>query len=164
MFSQREMSMVAHRPKHMKVKFTSLAMIMAFVTVLHYSCASPASALMSTLGGNPQLSGMATLLKGAGGLSSLMNKGPFTLLAPSNIALSSLGAGAIENLLKPENKTTLQEILKKHLLPGKFKAAQVNAGGLTDVSGNALKLGGLKILETMPTKGGLIHMMDGVIK
>jgi uncharacterized surface protein with fasciclin (FAS1) repeats len=148
----------------MKMKFISMAMVMAFVTVLHYSCSSPAGALMSTLGSNPQLSGITSLLKGAGGLGSLVGKGPFTLLAPSNNALSSLGAGALENLLKPENKSTLQGILKKHILPGKFTADQINAGGMKDALGNALNLGGAKITESIPTKGGLVQVIDGIIK
>ncbi len=80
------------------MKFISMSMVLAFVSILHFSCSSPANALMSTLGGNPQLSGISSLLKGAGGLGNLVGKGPFTLLAPSNNALSSLGAGALENL------------------------------------------------------------------
>jgi uncharacterized surface protein with fasciclin (FAS1) repeats len=141
----------------MKMKFVSMAMVMAFVSILHFSCSSPANALMSTLGGNPQLSGISSLLKGVG-------KGPFTLLAPSNNALSSLGAGALENLLKPENKDMLTGILKKHVLPGKFTADQINAGGLKDVLGNGLNLGGAKITESIPTKGGLVQVIDGIIK
>jgi uncharacterized surface protein with fasciclin (FAS1) repeats len=148
----------------MKMKFVSMAMVMAFVSILHFSCSSPANALMSTLGGNPQLSGISSLLKGAGGLGNLVGKGPFTLLAPSNNALSSLGAGALENLLKPENKDMLTGILKKHVLPGKFTADQINAGGLKDVLGNGLNLGGAKITESIPTKGGLVQVIDGIIK
>ncbi len=146
------------------MKVISMTMVMAFVSILHFSCSSPANALMSTLGGNPQLSGISSLLKGAGGLGNLMGKGPFTLLAPNNNALSSLGAGALENLLKPENKSTLQGILKKHILPGKFTADQINGGGLKDVLGNALNLGGAKITESIPTKGGLVQVLDGIIK
>ena len=148
----------------MKKNVLRMGMLLAFVSVLHFSCSSPASSLLSTLGGNPQLSGITSLLKGAGGLGSLVGKGPFTLLAPSNNALSSLGAGALENLLKPENKSMLQGILKKHVLPGKFSADQINAGGLKDALGNALNMGGAKITESIPTKGGLIQVIDGIIK
>jgi uncharacterized surface protein with fasciclin (FAS1) repeats len=148
----------------MKKKVISLSFVFVFVSVLHFSCSSPANALLSTLGGNPQLSGITSLLKGAGGLGNLVGKGPFTLLAPSNNALSSLGAGALENLLKPENKQMLQGILKKHVLPGKFSADQINAGGMKDALGNALNMGGAKITESIPTKGGLIQVIDGLIK
>ena len=148
----------------MKKKFISLSFVVVFVSVLHYSCSSPANALMSTLGGNPQLSGITSLLKGAGGLGNLVGKGPFTLLAPSNNALSSLGAGALENLLKPENKDMLQGILKKHVLPGKYTTDQIKAGGLKDATGNNLNLGGANITESIPTKGGLIQVLDGIIK
>jgi uncharacterized surface protein with fasciclin (FAS1) repeats len=148
----------------MKKKVLSMSLFFIFVTMLHLSCASPSSALLSTLGTNPQLSGISSLLKGAGGLGNLVGKGPFTLLAPSNNALSSLGAGAMENLLKPENKEMLTGILKKHVLPGKFTADQINAGGLKDALGNVLNMGGAKITESIPTKGGLIQVIDGIIK
>jgi uncharacterized surface protein with fasciclin (FAS1) repeats len=148
----------------MKKNFLRLALTLAFISFLHFSCSSPANALLSTLGGNPQLSGISSLLKGAGGLGNLVGKGPFTLLAPSNNALSSLGAGAMENLLKPENKEMLTGILKKHILPGKYTADQINAGGLKDVLGNPLNMGGAKITESIPTKGGLVQVIDGIIK
>ena len=148
----------------MKKSFLRLSITLAFVSFLHFSCSSPANALLGTLGSNPQLSGITSLIKGAGGLGNLVGKGPFTLLAPSNNALSTLGAGALENLLKPENKDMLTGILKKHVLPGKFTADQINAGGLKDALGNVLNMGGAKITESIPTKGGLIQVIDGIIK
>lgn len=140
------------------------SLMLAFVTVLHFSCSSPSSALLSTLGKSPNLSGITSLLNGVGGLGNLVAKGPFTLLAPSNDALSVLGQGALENLLKPENKEMLTGILKKHVLPGKFSLDQINAGGLKDATGNALNLGGAKITQTIPTKGGTIQVLDKVLQ
>jgi uncharacterized surface protein with fasciclin (FAS1) repeats len=116
------------------------------------------------LGGNPQLSGVTSLLKGAGGLGKLVPKGPFTLLAPSNDALSALGGGSIDNLLKPENKNVLDNVLKKHILPGKFSPDQIAAGGLKDALGNPLSMGGAKITQSIPTKGGMIQMIDKVLR
>jgi|GEM_PF-1816180 uncharacterized surface protein with fasciclin (FAS1) repeats len=148
----------------MKKTTLRLALMVFFVSFLHFSCSSPASALLGTLGSNPQLSGITSLLKGAGGLGNIVGKGPFTLLAPSNNALSSLGQGALENLLKPENKDMLTGILKKHVLPGKYTSDQIKAGGLKDAAGNALNMGGANISESIPTKGGLIQVIDGIIK
>ena len=148
----------------MKGKFLRLGLVVAFVTTLHISCSSPAASLLSTLGGNPQLSGVTSLLKGAGGLGNLVGKGPFTLLAPSNNALQALGGGAIENLLKPENKNMLQGVLKNHILPGKFNADQIKGGGLKNAMGGALNLGGANITQSIPTKGGLIQVIDKVLR
>ncbi len=149
----------------MRVKFLRVGLVTAFVTMLHYSCSNPATALLGTLGSNPQLSGITSLLKGGGGLGSILGgKGPFTLLAPTNNALSSLGQGAMDNLLKPENKDMLTGLLKKHVLPGKLTPDQIKAGGVKDAAGNALSLGGANITESIPTKGGLIQVIDKVLQ
>lgn len=149
----------------MNTRLIRASLIVAFISVFHFNCNSPAASLLSTLGGNANLSTITTLLKAAGGLGNLMgNKGPFTLLAPGNNAFASLGQGAVENLLKPENKGTLTNILKNHLLPGNFSAEQIKAGGITNALGTALNLGGATITESIPTKGGLIQVIDKVLQ
>lgn len=148
----------------MKLKSLRLGLVVAFITTLHFSCASPAASLLSTLGGNAQLSGVTSLLKGAGGLGKLVGKGPFTLLAPSNDALAKLGGGAIDNLLKPENKNVLDNVLKKHILPGKLTPDQIKGGGLKNALGGAFNMGGSNITQSIPTKGGMIQVIDKVLQ
>lgn len=147
-------------------RFLRPVLIIGCITLFNFSCTSPSAALLSSLGDYQQLSGMATLLKSAGGLNNIMGKGKghFTLLAPTNNALSTLGTANLENLLKPENKEQLISFLKKHVLHGKFKADQIKAGGLKDVTGNELNLGNATITESIQTKGGMIQMIDKVIK
>ena len=150
----------------MQWRFLRPVLIIVCITFFNFSCTSPSAALLSSLGGYAQLSGMSTLLKSAGGLKNIIGngKGPFTLLAPTNNALSTLGTANLENLLKPENKEQLIGVLKKHVLPGKFKADQIKAGGLKDVSGNELNMGNTTITESIQTKGGMIQVIDKVIK
>jgi uncharacterized surface protein with fasciclin (FAS1) repeats len=50
-------------------------------------------------------------------------KKPFTLLAPTNDALSKLGADAISKLTSPDNLGQLANLLKNHIVPGKLDAA-----------------------------------------
>ena len=149
----------------MQRRFLRPLLITLFITLFNFSCTSPSAALLSSLGDYAQLSGMATLLKSAGGLNNIMGKGkgPFTLLAPTNNALSTLGTANLEKLLKPENKEQLIGILKKHVLPGKFKAEQIKAGGLKDISGNELNLGNARIIESIQTKGGMIQVIEKVL-
>jgi uncharacterized surface protein with fasciclin (FAS1) repeats len=146
------------------MKFIRLSLVVLFVTILNFSCSTPASSLLGAMGSNPSLSGLTGLLKGAGGLDKLVGKSPFTLLAPSNEALKGISQDALQNLLKPENKDQLTSLLKKHILPGKLTPEQINAGGLKDAAGNALDLGGAKISESIPTKNGMIQVIDTVIK
>src|SRR5690349_3797549 len=54
---------------------------------------------------------LVTALKAAEYVDALSNAGPFTVFAPTNEAFSKLPAGTVENLLKPENKDALRNIL-----------------------------------------------------
>jgi uncharacterized surface protein with fasciclin (FAS1) repeats len=147
----------------MKKNVLKFSLLFILVGTLNFSCSSPAASLMSTLGGTPELSGLTGLLKGAGGLGNLVGKDPFTLLAPSNDALKGISQDAIQNLLKPENRSQLEGLLKKHIVPGKVTPDQINAGGLKDAAGNALNLNGAKISKSVPTKNGLIQIIDKVL-
>merc|ERR1712079_679467 len=48
---------------------------------------------------------------------TLSSPGPFTVFAPTNEAFGALPAGTLDDLLKPENKATLVDILTYHVLP-----------------------------------------------
>lgn len=149
----------------MKWTFLRCLILIFFVSLINMNCASTTAELQGTLGANRQLSGIQAMLKNAGGLKSLIGNGnhPFTFLAPTNTSLATLGTTTVDNLLKPENKVQLQELLKKHVLSGKFNKDQIKKGGLKVASGNELNLGNAHIIETIQTKGGLIHVIDKVL-
>ena len=65
--------------------------------------------------GNPDLSTLVTALKAAGLVDTLSGKGPFTVFAPTNEAFAALPAGVLTNLLKPENKAKLVDLLTYHV-------------------------------------------------
>lgn len=48
---------------------------------------------------------------------TLSSPGPFTVFAPTNEGFAALPNGALESLLKPENKAQLVDILTYHVLP-----------------------------------------------
>lgn len=57
----------------------------------------------------------------AGGLAEILEgPGPFTVFAPTNEAFAKLPSGAVDNLLKPENKDALDKILTYHVVPGRI--------------------------------------------
>jgi uncharacterized surface protein with fasciclin (FAS1) repeats len=150
----------------MKQVFLRLTIVLAIVATLGYSCGSATSSLTSVLGGAPQLSGASSLLKGAGGIGNLLGsaKSPFTFLAPSNDALSKLGGDAVKNLLKPENKEQLTNVLKRHIIPGKLDANALAAGNIKDAAGNPINLGGIKMGDVLSSKTGNIFPIDQIIK
>ena len=51
---------------------------------------------------------------------TLAKPGPFTLFAATNTAFDKLPSGMLDNLLKPENKTTLFGIMTYCIVPGRI--------------------------------------------
>ena len=64
-------------------------------------------------------------LKAADLVEALQGEGPFTVFAPTNAAFDKLPDGQLEALLKEENKSQLQAILKYHVVPAKATASDV---------------------------------------
>lgn len=105
---------------------------------------------------------------------TLKSPGPYTVFAPTDAAFDKLPAGTVEDLLKPENKEQLKNILLYHVVPGKVKAADVvklssakTANGLelmimTD--GDKVMVGGAQVVQTdIMTSNGVIHVVDTVM-
>lgn len=55
----------------------------------------------------------------------LKNKGPFTVLAPSNDAFSKLDSEQQEALLNPKNKEALAALMNRHIVVGNFNTASL---------------------------------------
>lgn len=109
---------------------------------------------------------------GAAGLvDTLKGEGPFTVFAPSDDAFAALPAGTVDDLVKPENKAKLTEILLLHVLPGTVMAADVSgkvldpatAGGATvHVDGtDGVTVNGAKVVTAdIACTNGVIHVID----
>ena len=70
---------------------------------------------------------LVAAVKAGGLVDTLSGKGPFTVFAPTNAAFARLPAGTVDNLVKPENKDTLDKILTYHVVPGRITAQQIAA-------------------------------------
>jgi uncharacterized surface protein with fasciclin (FAS1) repeats len=57
-------------------------------------------------------------LRAADLADALKGEGPFTVFAPTDEAFAALPEGTLKQLLKPENKSKLQTILKYHVVKG----------------------------------------------
>lgn len=112
---------------------------------------------------------------GAAGLvDTLKGEGPFTVFAPSDDAFAALPAGTVDELVKPENKAKLTEILLLHVVPGTVMAADVSgkmldpatAGGATvHVDGtDGVTVNGAKVVTAdIACTNGVIHVIDKVL-
>ena len=70
---------------------------------------------------------LVAALQAAELVETLSGEGPFTVFAPTDDAFAALPAGTVENLLLPENKQQLTDILLYHVVSGKVMAADVTA-------------------------------------
>jgi len=107
-------------------------------------------------------------------VETLKGEGPFTVFAPTDDAFAKLPAGTIDELLKPENKQALTDILLYHVVSGKVMAADVT--GLTSATtvlgkdvavkvegGNVFINDAQVIITDIETSNGVIHVIDTVI-
>ena len=95
------------------------------------------------------------------------------VFAPTNEAFDALPAGTVEDLLKPENKEALANILKYHVTPGNYskdflkkfkKLGQANNQDVpVEVKGDDVFVGGAKIIASVPAGNGIVHVVDKVI-
>jgi uncharacterized surface protein with fasciclin (FAS1) repeats len=124
--------------------------------------------------GNKDLSTLVTAVQAAELITSLSNAGPFTVFAPTNAAFEKLPAGTVDDLLKPENKGKLTDILGHHTYVGVIKTEQMTDGqnlGMVDgknitikmVNGKPTVNGTVNIIASVPAANGMVHVVDGVI-
>lgn len=129
---------------------------------------------------------LVAAVKAAGLVETLQGDGPFTVFAPTNAGFDMLPKGAVDNLLKPENKAQLTSVLTYHVVPGNLDAAElmkwVKKGNgkakLTTVQGGELWVmhdgkhlwlqdakGGkaMVAIKDVRQKNGVIHVIDHVL-
>lgn len=105
--------------------------------------------------------------------NALVNAGPLMVFAPTNAAFDALPAGTVEDLLKPENKDALANILKYHVTPGNYskdflknfkKLGQANNQNVpVEVRDGEVYVGGAKIMASVSAGNGIVHVVDKVI-
>jgi Secreted and surface protein containing fasciclin-like repeats len=123
--------------------------------------------------GSPDHSTLVTAVQAADLENALVNAGPLMVFAPTNEAFAALPQGTVENLLKPENKDALANILKYHVTPGNYskdflkkfkKLGQANNQDvMIEVQGDDVFVGGAKIVASVPAGNGIVHVIDKVL-
>jgi len=123
--------------------------------------------------GSPDHTTLVAAVQAADLENALVNAGPLMVFAPTNEAFAALPEGTVENLLKPENKEALANILKYHVTPGNYskeflkkfkKLGQANNGYVdVEVRGDDVYIGGAKIIASIPAGNGIVHVVDKVI-
>jgi len=116
---------------------------------------------------------LVAAVEAAGLVDTLKGEGPFTVFAPTDEAFAALPEGTVEDLLKPENKDQLTQILTYHVVPGKVMSGDLTNGmEATTVEGEDVTImteGGVMVEDASVTtadveaSNGVIHVIDKVI-
>ena len=158
----------------MKRYVTKFMAVVAMVIGLANAASAQGKDLVDTAVAAGQFKTLAAALQAAGLIDTLKGKGPFTVFAPTDAAFAKLPKGTVEELLKPENKAKLTEILTYHVVAGKVMAADVvKVKDAKTVQGGSIKVnaGGGKVMVDGATvvktdigaSNGVIHVVDSVL-
>ena len=116
---------------------------------------------------------LAAAVTAAGLVDTLKGSGPFTVFAPTDNAFAAIQKD-VDELLKPENKKKLTDILTYHVVSGNAMAADLEDGQeLTTVQGGKLKVsikGGKMMINDanvtmadVAASNGVVHVIDKVL-
>jgi uncharacterized surface protein with fasciclin (FAS1) repeats len=128
---------------------------------------------------NSDLSTLVTALQAAEHVETLQGEGPFTVFAPTNSAFDKLPEGTLDELLQPENKQQLTDILTYHVVSGNVMAADLSDGQtISTLQGDTLTVeisdGMVMLVDTAGDKAtvtvadveasnGVVHLTDSVV-
>ncbi|MEP7377355.1 MAG: fasciclin domain-containing protein [Chitinophagaceae bacterium] len=104
----------------------------------------------------------------------LSSTGPFTFFAPSDLAFEKLDKNVMENLLEPQNRSKLADLMNNHIVTGRIFFNELKDGdNLTTVNGRKLliqvtdgkvSIGDTSILANpIKISNGVIHSTDTVM-
>jgi uncharacterized surface protein with fasciclin (FAS1) repeats len=107
-------------------------------------------------------------------VDALSNPGPFTVFAPTDAAFAALPAGTVEELLKPNKRADLVNILEYHTNVGALRTdyfadgqsyEQVNGKRITiSVVGDKYYVNGdAEIIASVKASNGIVHVINKVL-
>jgi uncharacterized surface protein with fasciclin (FAS1) repeats len=117
---------------------------------------------------------LVAALKQAELVTALSNAGPFTVFAPTNAAFDKLPKGTVDELMKDDKKSDLQNILQYHVTLSAMKAESFTDGQVLGMvngdnvtvnikDGKVMLNNSATIIASIPASNGMIHVIDGVL-
>ena len=116
---------------------------------------------------------LTAALAEAGLTEELSGAGPFTIFAPTDEAFEALPDGLVDQLMLPENKAVLRQILAYHVVPGEVLSTDLETGSITTVEGEDIEVtagdtvttvnDANVILADVAASNGIIHVIDSVM-
>ena len=115
---------------------------------------------------------LAAALAAADLTEILGSDGPFTVFAPTDDAFAALPEGSVDQLLLPENKDVLVQVLTYHVVPGAILSTDLEDGSVATVEGSEVEIAitdtvtvnNANVVATdIEASNGIIHVIDRVI-
>jgi uncharacterized surface protein with fasciclin (FAS1) repeats len=123
--------------------------------------------------GSPDHTTLVKAVQAANLVDALANNGPFTVFAPTDAAFAQVPADALNNLMKPENKSQLEDVLYDHVYVGVIKTENIEEekkitlfGGQVvtlNVENGKYTVNGANIIASIPAANGMVHVVDKVL-
>ena len=155
--------------------FKAKETLLAALSAVAISSSAKAADIVDTAVSAGSFNTLVAAVQAAGLAKTLKGEGPFTVFAPTDDAFAKLPAGTVDNLLKPENREQLQQILTYHVVPGKVMSSDLQGKSTTaatvegsdveiDASGSAVMVEGATVTQAdIAASNGVIHVIDKVI-
>lgn len=154
------------------MKPLAAAVLFAGVSFTPALAADESKDIVDTAMGAGQFNTLVTAVQAADLVETLKGEGPYTVFAPTDEAFSALGT-TVEDLLKPENKEKLTQILTYHVVPGKVMStdlvddstpATVEGDTVTIDLDNGPMVNDANIVTAdVAASNGVIHVIDKVL-
>ena len=123
--------------------------------------------------GSPDHTTLVAALKAAELVDVLTNAGPFTVFAPTNAAFDKLPDGTLDDLLKPENKDKLADILQHHVAVAVYKTDMLKDGQIINmvdgtnatitIKDGVFYFDKAKVSASVKASNGIVHIIDEVV-
>lgn len=130
--------------------------------------------IVDTAVGAGSFTTLVAAVEAAGLVDALKGDGPFTVFAPTDAAFAALPPGTIDDLLRPENREQLVEILTYHVVPARVMSGDIagRTATATTLSGGELAIdassgvtvnGANVVTADIEASNGVIHVIDAII-
>jgi uncharacterized surface protein with fasciclin (FAS1) repeats len=150
------------------------SILLASAVSLGLMTAASAGDIVDTASSAGSFNTLLAAAKAAGLVDTLKGPGPYTVFAPTDAAFAKLPKGTVQQLLKPENKAKLTQILTYHVIPGKVTSDQIAGKRLAvaTVEGDKVHVNGTKgvkvnnarvVKADVGASNGVIHVIDRVL-
>ncbi len=137
------------------------------------STANAPKSIAQTAMNTESLSTLVAALKAAELAETFSGDGDYTVFAPTNDAFEAVQS-TVDMLLKPENKSKLQNVLKYHVVDGAAMASDLSDGQeLTTLQGEKLKVtmsdgkvminGAEVVMADVKASNGVVHVVNKVV-